>query len=170
MADSIDNCFYEIPYKSTMSADLFFAALQSEDWIEYYNFKAVRLPLDYLFIRDEFFVKLYKMHKFTSGLLRLEPTTYYDWHTDDSRGVSINMLLNFEGNSHCLFTDTSSKMTGGFKELVYKPETYYLFNNQVLHSVYNFSRPRFLFSLEFEEDKDKLSFNQLRKEMLYEFS
>ena len=49
----------------------------------------------------------------------------------------------------------------------YQPQSYYLFNNQVSHSVYNFDRKRFVFSTEFEEDKDSLNFNSLGPEIVY---
>jgi hypothetical protein len=46
-----------------------------------------------------------------------------------------------------------------FEELVYEPDTYYLFNTQVTAYSHQFSmRPRYLFTLEFAADKDQLSF------------
>lgn len=163
--------FYEIPYTSTMADDLYMTAYNAKEWSDYYNFKAVRLDLDYLFERDPFFNALYQNHKFVPGLIRMDPHTYYNWHKDTNRGVSINMLLNYDGNSYCMFSkEKTNAMSGAFAPLHYMPNTYYLFNNQIAHTIYNFDRPRFLFSLEFAEDKDKLSFNQLRKEMMYEFS
>jgi hypothetical protein len=50
-------------------------------------------------------------------------------------------------------------------ELKYKPSTYYLFNTQVPHTVYNFETTRYLMSVEFAKDKDQLSFNDLLKDI-----
>jgi hypothetical protein len=50
-------------------------------------------------------------------------------------------------------------------ELQYKPNTYYLFNTQVDHTVYNFESTRFLLSIEFQLDKDNLTFDQLLKDI-----
>ena len=156
--------YYKLPHTSRVSTTLTILAYSTRDWINYYNFKAIRLPNDLLFSLDPFLKKLYKKHKFHAGIIKLDPNTYYDWHTDTNRGVSINMLLNFDGHHHCLFTQDHGKVTGKFKELVYEPHTYYLFNNQETHSVYNYDAIRFLFSIEFEETKESLSFNDLLKE------
>ena len=90
----------------------------------------------------------------------------YDWHVDTSRGVCVNMLLN-DVESKCLFSIEQGEITRTFKELKYKPETYYLFNNQVEHTVINFTQNRYLMSVEFEEGKDVLTFNNLLKEIIW---
>jgi hypothetical protein len=46
-------------------------------------------------------------------------------------------------------------------ELVYAPDTYYLFHSQLPHAVVNFAGPRVLLSLEFAEDAAALSYAQL---------
>ena len=56
-------------------------------------------------------------------------------------------------------------MTDKFIELKYKPQKYYLFNTQVAHTVYNFKSPRYLLSVDFEEDRTKLTYNQLLAEI-----
>jgi hypothetical protein len=56
-------------------------------------------------------------------------------------------------------------VTDKFIELKYKPQTYYIFNTQVAHTVYNFKEPRYLLSVDFEEDRTKLTYNQLLAEM-----
>jgi hypothetical protein len=75
------------------------------------------------------------------------------------------MLLN-DVESKCLFSIEQGEITRTFKELKYKPETYYLFNNQVEHTVINFTQSRYLMSVEFEEGKDVLTFNNLLKETI----
>ena len=43
--------------------------------------------------------------------------------------------------------------------------TYYLFNTQVEHTVYNFEATRYLLSIEFAKNRDELSFDQLMKDI-----
>jgi len=50
--------------------------------------------------------------------------------------------------------------------LVYKPNTYYLFNTQTRHTVINFAEPRYLFTIEFIEDVDHLSFEDLLEQLI----
>jgi phage anti-repressor protein len=52
------------------------------------------------------------------------------------------------------------------EELSYKPQTYYLFNTQVTHTVYNFETTRYLLSIEFAKNKEQLSYEELLKEVM----
>jgi hypothetical protein len=61
----------------------------------------------------------------------------------------------------CLFKVDSDQNVFKIDELKYKPSTYYLFNTQVPHTVYNFETTRYLMSIEFAKDKDELSFENL---------
>ena len=53
-----------------------------------------------------------------------------------------------------------------FLELKYKPNTFYAFNTQILHCVYNFDKPRYLFTCEFAQDHNQLSYDKLYSWML----
>ena len=55
------------------------------------------------------------------------------------------------------------------EELPYKASTYYLFNTQVQHTIYNFEDTRYLFSVEFSKDKNKLTFCELLKDVQNNF-
>lgn len=155
--------FYKIPTESTIASSLLSFASQTDNWTSYYNFDAVQVPFD-LAYADPTLQKIGAKHAMAIGVLRLRPFTTYDWHTDTRRGVSINMLLT-DVPSHCLFSIDKTDATNKFIELVYAPNTYYLFNNQVPHMVVNFGEPRYLMSIEFEEDKNELSYEMLLKEM-----
>jgi hypothetical protein len=56
-------------------------------------------------------------------------------------------------------------VTHSFVELKYRLGSYYVFNNQVPHMVLNFNESRYLMSIEFEADKNELTFDQLMREM-----
>jgi hypothetical protein len=155
--------YYQIPTKSVIAKELMEFAVSAQDWQDYYNFKAVQVPVE-LVAKDPFLVKLFQAHPFVAGIVQLSPNVCYDWHVDTRRGVGVNMLLNFEGVSHCLFAKGEG-VQFGFDELVYAPNRYYLFNTQTSHMVVNFGEPRYLFTIEFGADKDQLSFDDLLAQM-----
>jgi phage anti-repressor protein len=75
------------------------------------------------------------------------------------------MLLTPNTRSFCAFGVDSDQLVFKIEELKYKPNTYYLFNTQVPHTVYNFETTRYLLSVEFAKDRDQLSFNDLLKDI-----
>ena len=165
--------YYRIPYLPGIMGTLDKALVDSteDDWVEHYSFKALPLDVESLIKEDPLLSWLNAIHPFSAGILSMDPWSYYDWHTDERRGVSINMMLGHggPGHYHSIFSPgrEGPSLTGKFVELRYQPQSYYLFNNQVSHSVYNFDRKRFVFSTEFEEDKDSLDFNSLGPEIVY---
>lgn len=159
---------YELPYhplpnKSTIAQEVLDFAKTTGAWVPYYNFYAVQVPFE-LAYKDPVLHALGAQHSLAVGVIRLDPNTTYDWHVDTRRGVSVNMLLS-DVKSHCLFAYEEKEATHRFIELQYKPNTYYLFNNQVPHMVTNFGQSRYLLSVEFEKDKDALTYAQLLKEI-----
>tara|TARA_R110000765_G_C18702052_1_gene581907 strand:+ start:140 stop:688 length:549 start_codon:yes stop_codon:yes gene_type:complete len=166
--------YYRIPYlpaiNETLKRNL--AAATEDDWVDVYSFRTLPLDVESLVKEDPLLGWLNAAHPFSAGILSMDPWSYYDWHTDEKRGASINMMLTCggePGHYHSIFShdrdDTS--LTGNFVELRYQPEVYYLFNNQVSHSVYNFEKERLVFSTEFREEKDRLDFNSLGPEIIY---
>jgi len=93
--------FYEIPAKSVIADKLLDLAMSSGDWTRYHNFDAIQVPFDIAF-GDPVLYMLGMQHRMAVGILRLDPYTTYDWHTDGKRGVCVNMLLN-DVKSQCLF-------------------------------------------------------------------
>jgi len=152
--------YYEMLIKSTIASKLVDEAHSSSDWIDYYNFKAKLVPHEILF-QDEFFKWLINRYDFIAGILRLDPYVCYDWHTDTRRGVGINMLLTPHSRNFCVFAPKKSDQVFKIEELQYKPSTYYLFNTQVDHTVYNFETTRYLLSIEFAKEKHELSYDDL---------
>jgi hypothetical protein len=161
--------YFEIPNKSVIAHDaLDWAFSSSSEWFEYYNFKAKVLPIG-LVTKDPFFEWLNKHYEFVPGVLKIDPYTCYDWHIDTRRGVGINMLLTDNSKSYCAFKMEQDKLVFKINELKYKPNTYYVFNTQVPHTVYNFETTRYLFSLDFAKPKDELSFHSLVKHIQNEW-
>ena len=152
--------YYEIGNKSTIKDEVFDIAITPGEWVKYFNFDA-RPILPEVILKDDFFKWLADRYSFMGGVLRLDPYTCYNWHTDTRRGVGINMLLTPNTRSYCAFGFDPSQLVFKIEELKYKPNTYYLFNTQMPHTVYNFETTRYLFSIEFAKDKDELSFKDL---------
>lgn len=152
--------YYEIGIKSTIANKLLDYAFSSTSWFPYYNFSAKPIPPD-IIAEDNFFKWLHARYEFIAGVIKLDPYTCYNWHKDTRRGVGINMLLTPHIRSVCAFADDINEPAFKIEELKYKPITYYIFNTQNNHTVYNFESTRFLLSIDFLKDKDELTFKQL---------
>ena len=86
------------------------------------------------------------------GILRTSPDSFYVFHKDQYRRSTVNMLIS-ETDAHCFFICyRKDNYYTDCAELVYEPRTYYMFNNQAYHGVTNKSKPRFMFSLYFENE------------------
>lgn len=159
--------FHEIKTKSVITQAVINTAIRPDaQWVKYYNFDATRIPNDILAL-DPVLLAIGSKHPLMGGVVMLPPNTFYNWHKDDRRGVSINMVLNpHDGVSHCVFTPDKDVVVGEFVELQYQPDTYYVFNTQVDHMVLNFDKPRLLLTVEFGEDKNALSYDDLLLELL----
>jgi hypothetical protein len=155
--------FYEIEKKSTILQDIVDYAFVPGAWLKYYNFDIRPIPQDIL-NKDPFFVWLSK-YKYFAAILKLDPYVCYDWHKDTKRGVGINMILTPHARSFCMFADNKNGVVFKTEELIYKPATYYIFNTQQEHTVYNFETDRYMMSIEFELDKDALTFDDLLKDI-----
>lgn len=159
--------FKQIPNKCVILPELqqLLHKIKPEDWHDYYNFKVVLIDFDTVCAHDPFLAKLHHAHPFQAGICKLTQNIVYDWHTDERRGASINLLLNELHSSHCLFKTQPGELVSGIRELDYEPGRYYLFNSQEEHTVINFHRDRFLFTIEFVEAKEALSYQDLLIEL-----
>ena len=111
--------------------------------------------------KDAGLTSLHKLYPLKMlGLLRIPPNSIYDWHKDEYRLSTVNMLIKHD-HSHCLFGKSRDNYYINITELSYQPYTYYLFNNQQYHSVLNFNKPRYLFSLYFDKELDYTSLKEL---------
>jgi hypothetical protein len=122
-----------------------------------------------LYSKTNSYIWLSHRFSFVAGILKLDPYICYDWHTDTRRGVGINMLLTPEARSICAFAPNKEGAVFKIEELKYKPSTYYLFNTQVPHTVYNFETTRYLLSIEFAKDKEQLTYEKLLKEVMVDY-
>jgi len=164
------NCYSEIKQKSVVIFDYCKNIIENKNslWYPYIGWDVSLFPQDFL-LKEPVFEKLNQKFPIKrAAILRSDPYQNYEWHTDQYRGVCINMLLSFDHVSHCLFGVRKNATNVYFHELKYKPDTFYLFNNQFPHTIINFDNPRYLFSLEFVANADSLLYPEVYKWMKLE--
>jgi hypothetical protein len=157
-----ESCYYEVKTKSEVISNLF-PTILDDQWLLYHGFNTLPIPND-IVLKEPFLNKLNSKFKIKqAGILLIEENSFYKWHIDGLRGVGINMLLSHV-NSHCLFTehDYDKKTQAKIVELEYKQDTFYIFNTQNPHTVINFNGPRYMFSVEFEQDKTLLTYDNVK--------
>lgn len=160
-----ENFYYGLQNKSTITKQI--KELINEDgWNNYYSFKAKPIS-NSIIDQDPFFRWLRLRYKFRGAILKIDPFTVYNWHTDDRRGVCINMRLNLEAQSISAFETNQKGLLSTFHELKYEQDTYYLFNPQVTHFVVNCDTPRYIFSIEFEKEINKLNYSDLLEDIKF---
>ena len=184
-----NDCYYEFDGYSNFIYDYCHSILNHEKidqvkWANYYEFDILKINTKKL--EQEPILK--KIHqKFPikfMAITKINPDTCFVWHMDGKRGVAINMLIHANPNSKTLFgiggkyyseeeincDDIRTESNGTvdpksvvikFIELKYKPKKFYLFNTRILHSVLNFTENRYLFTIEFEQDKTELSYKDI---------
>jgi hypothetical protein len=139
-----------------------------QNWMYYYGWSATPLSPE-MWRQEKLLCSINEKFKFAHvALLRAAPYSNYNWHVDTNRGCSINMLLS-EGKSNTFFASPSPEdyhITEGvhnscFTELKYDINEFYAFNPQRPHCVFNFEEIRYLFSCEFSETKDLLSYERV---------
>lgn len=139
----------EMFFRITESSIDLDSVIKEGSWSEYYNFLVKEVPTQVI-DSDDFLRNLRAVHPFRAAVTKMVPFSIYDWHTDDVRKVSINMLWRSGG-----YVTAFSAGDGLVKTLLpfeYEPRAYYFFNTQVRHMVMNFDEPRYMFTVEFAPD------------------
>ena len=159
--------FYKKLKEKSSAISLRWKEALNQQWMYYYGFEVTPLSSE-IWKQEKSLHELNEKFEFEKvGLIRIPPYFNYNWHQDTNRGCSINMLLSHE-KSYTFFSDPASDtfqlpegVNSHFIELDYEPNTFYAFNSQRLHCVFNFEKPRYLFSCEFAQQKNELSYERL---------
>lgn len=157
------NCYSKISEKSSIVETYCQNIIKNNSsvWYPYIGWDVNLVPRD-IILDEPVLKKINEKYVINRGaILKSDAYQNYEWHTDEYRGVCINMLLSFDHVSHCFFGVKKNENNVYFHELNYEPKTFYLFNNQFPHSVINFDKPRYLFSLEFALDVDNLLYPEI---------
>ena len=155
------HCYRELDFDTSLLVPWLLNEIEHrETWHTYFGFQA--FPLDVNTVLDlcpplQTVNSIAEIMSF--GITKMLEYDYYQLHTDNVRGATINMLLSDE-NSVCAFVDEQNKKT---IQLDYQLSKMYLFNTQVPHTVLNFQGTRILFSTEFKQPKELLPYRQLVK-------
>ena len=137
------------------------------EWVKYFNFTACKVDRRIL-TKDKFYKWLYNKHPFKAGILKMENKNMYNWHRDSVRGVCINTLIQTPNTSFTFFRETPD-INHSLIELRYYPGARFLLNNQKDHMVLNYDGDRYVLTIEFEEDKNNLSYLDLLREIKEEY-
>lgn len=141
----------------------FYTNLSSFEWFDYYGWEGTPIDED-IYLQEPLINKIndlgYEMKG--CGFLKMNPYRQYNWHCDAKRKVSVNMIMTPDIKYYTLFgNSTESEDQFEFVTMEYEANTMYLFNTTMMHSIINFDKPRYLFTIEFEDEN-------LRYEELYE--
>jgi hypothetical protein len=150
------NFFIPLQFKCTITQALldFARALPEEGWEIQRGFIVTFIP-DEIIDQDPYLKAVKEHYKVLQVLVCLPPNTCYPWHKDLNRRTIINMPLNAQDKSCCVFAKKlEDEQYFDIAELKYQPDTYYLFNTQEEHMVLNFSEKRYLLSFTLTGIKD----------------
>jgi len=142
----MNDLFFKIPVKSSIDLT---EIILSGAWKQYYNFLVKEVSPEVI-DSDDFLRDLRAKHPFRAAVTKMVPYTVYDWHIDDIRKVSINML--WDGGNYVTVFSFGNDLVKTIVPAIYEPKCYYFFNTQVSHMVMNFDKPRYMFTLEFAPD------------------
>jgi hypothetical protein len=121
-----------------------------------------------------FLVKNLRLHTFNSSplrdliikfsgnpiILKLEPMTWYRWHTDHKRLCAINQLMIGSGSRTYFGSPVNDDVTKIITQVEYTPGSYYLLNTRVKHTVFNdTTEERYALSIGF----NNFSYNEILK-------
>lgn len=138
--------FYKLENKDSLIDTLLVEIQSRSDWFGSNGFDILKLPLK-LFLGHSVFPLISKYNG-SPIILKLNPMTWYDWHTDETRQCAINMLI--EGtDSRTFFGNRLSRDIVELTELTYEPSCYYLINTQQKHAVLNLNNTRYMLSIGF---------------------
>ena len=156
-----DDCFKKFNIQSIIVSKNYKRLIQEAVWSHDVGFKNFSIP-KFVWMTEPLLKVVNEQFPIERCVvLEMLANSVYNWHTDFFRGASINMKLITENRSHTFFGQTLDDFSDSFVELNYEKDTFYLFNTQYKHSVVNFDTTRYMFSLEFKQDKDSLNYSTI---------
>ena len=139
--------FYKLESEDNLIDTLLLEIKSRSDWFSSNGFDILKLPAK-LFQEHRLFSLISKCNG-SPLIFKLNPMTWYDWHTDENRQCAINMLIDGV-DSKTFFGNRVSRDIIELTELVYDPLRYYLINTQQKHAVLNLNNTRYMLSIGFD--------------------
>jgi hypothetical protein len=146
MQENTLDIYYKLNLVDALTDQLVNQATTRQDWFSSNGFDI--LKIDKIIFKDSNLFPVIQQFDAVPLIFKINPMTWYDWHTDSTRQCAINLLLT-GFNSHCFFGDRESRDLVHLTELTYEPNTYYLLNTQTKHAVLNFTETRYVLSIGF---------------------
>lgn len=163
------DCFYKISDDTKNIEEYFKTYFDRLPWFEHESLWNLSLIPPSVLLENPALAKINEKFEIEgAGFIKMDSFQCYKWHVDFSRGVAINMHMNpLEELSLCLFeTEELNKERIKYLPLNYQPETFYLFNTQINHSIITFARTRYLFTLQFRQPKEELTYYDVRNYLM----
>ena len=159
------DCFYKIKGSTQNIEEYFHTYFDRLPWFEHESLWNLALIPPFILLANPALAAINEKFKIEgAGFIKMDPGECYKWHVDYSRGVAINLLLNTSIQSLCLFEKESlNDERIKYIKLDYEPHQFYLFNTQISHSVTTFNETRYMFTLQFEQQKEDLTFYDVRE-------
>ena len=95
-------------------------------------------------------------------ILSMPEMSSYNWHIDDHRNATLNLLINNHKTSYCMFGRPIDYSKHKIVRLDYEPLHFYLFNTKMEHMVVNHGPQRYMLSMQFGSP---LKFNEIQEEI-----
>jgi hypothetical protein len=135
--------YYALNQQCTVSEQLLDYAESVEDWagVDWHTFY-LDIPEDVTLFRQDPVISWFLDRGWMLNFTCMPPKSHYRWHidTNGNRQTAINLVLNQFDSSMAVWRAPGPwvrKMNSEILELKYLPKTYYLFNTQEEHCVFN---------------------------------
>lgn len=165
-----DDCYFDIGSSSIIKSwfDDNFDQLNFD--LDVFHFEGCLCP-EHIWLQEPILASIHNRYPIRrAGFLKISSFRCYDWHTDVSRGLAVNCVMSPTAKSVCLFGSSLNKAQLKFVELDYRENTFYLFNTQIPHMVINWETDRYLFSVEFEQDQESLTYQTVKNWLTSNFT
>jgi hypothetical protein len=148
MQQSTLDLYYKLNLVDTFTDQLINHATTRRDWFSSNGFDILKIDKT-IFKNSNLFPVIEKFNAMPL-IFKINPMTWYDWHIDETRQCTINMLIDGT-DSKCFFGDRKSREIVNLTELSYEIGAAYLLNTQTKHAVLNLSKDRYLLSIGFDK-------------------
>lgn len=142
------HCFTKLEVKCTVLEELRDLVKQT-DWTkaadsDLQTFMFTTIPFS--IVEKDKVLRTYAVYNDAPKIFYMPAWTYYSLHTDSNRKSAINMAI--DDSDSASFFAANRFRTNQFRtiELQYEPGSYYVFNTQIKHGVYNRGQDRFVVS------------------------
>ena len=139
--------YYPLNTVSTVKSNILNYVESSDQWFSSNGFDILKIPNNLL---DTTLLKIKFKFNGSAIVFKMNPNTFYRFHTDERIQCAINLLLTGL-DSNCYYGDQTDneEVIENVTELKYESDRYYLLNTRKKHAVRNGNNVRYLLSMGF---------------------